>query len=165
MLNSTDDRLLKAVVEYIHHRLKGAKTMFATHYHELTELSEVMKGVRNYNLAVQQWGEEIVFLYKVAEGSCDESFGIHVAKLAGMPNSVVERAKEILANLQKDSFTGNIRSRFAEEKAADGKQLDFFGGLNMDHPAIGKIKDMDPENMTPMEALKKLEELKKDVGE
>jgi DNA mismatch repair protein MutS len=154
-----------AVVEYIHHNLKGARTMFATHYHELTELSEVMKGVRNYNLAVQQWGDEIVFLYKVIEGSCDESFGIHVAKLAGMPSSVVERAKEILDNLQKDSFTGNIKARFADEKDAQDKQLDFFGGFNMEHPVIEKIKGIDPKNMTPMEALRMMEEFKREVSE
>lgn len=153
-----------AVVEHIHHRLKGAKTMFATHYHELTELSEVMKGIRNYNLAVRRWGEEIVFLYKVTEGSCDESFGIHVAKLAGMPNSVVKRAKEILDNLKKDSFAGNVRSRFVECKDAGEKQMDLFSGFSTDHPVIEKIKASDPENMTPMEALKALESFKRDLA-
>jgi DNA mismatch repair protein MutS len=152
-----------AVVEYIHHRLNGAKTMFATHYHELTELSEVMKGIRNYNLAVRQWQDEIIFLYKVTEGSCDESFGIHVAKLAGMPNSVVKRAKEILDNLKKDSFTGNIRSRFVEAKDTGDKQMDLFSGFNADHPVIEKIKASDLENMTPMEALKALESFKRDL--
>ncbi len=149
-----------AVVEHIHHRLSGAKTMFATHYHELTELCHMMKGVKNYHLAVQEWNEEIIFLYKVEEGSCDESFGIHVAKLAGMPRDVVERAREILDNLQKDSFSGNVRTRFAEEKDAENKQFDFFEGGYADHPVVEILKNMDTNNLTPMEALKKLAELK-----
>ena len=152
-----------AVVEYIHHTLKGAKAMFATHYHELTELSQVMKGVENYHLAVQQWGEEIVFLYKVTEGSCDESFGIHVAKLAGMPGEVIKRSKEILDNLQRDSLMGNIRSKFSEDKEKNEKQLDFFEVCSKDHPLLEKIKNLDIDAMTPLEALRKLAELKKEI--
>ena len=151
-----------AVVEFIHHRMRGAKAMFATHYHELTELSGIMPGVKNYHLAVKEWGEEIVFLYKAKEGSCDESFGIHVAKLAGMPGSIVERAREILDNLQRDSLLGNIRSRFSEEMPKE-KQLDFFETPCRDHPALDKIRKIDVDNLTPVEALKKLEELKKEV--
>lgn len=150
-----------AVVEYIHHNLRGAKTMFATHYHELTELAGVMKGVKNYNLAVQQWGDDIIFMYKVSEGSCDESFGIHVAKLAGMPISVVRRAKEILYNLQKDSFSGNARARFAEELNKVTGQSDLFASPEKDRKIIERIKGMDTENMTPMEALRNIEDLKK----
>ena len=154
-----------AVVEFIHHRVSGAKAMFATHYHELTELTRIMRGVKNYHLAVQEWGDEIVFLYKVTEGSCDESFGIHVAKLAGMPGGVVARAHEILNNLQKDSFLGNIRSRFSEEKDKDGRQFDFFKSAPKEHPIVGKIKELDIDRLAPLEALKKLADLKKEVTE
>ncbi len=151
-----------AVVEYIHHRLKGAKTLFATHFHELTELADVLKGAGNFNLAVREWKDEVIFLYKVAEGSCDESLGVHVAKLAGMPKDVISRAHEILNNLQKDSLLGNIRERFSEKDEEGEKQLDFFEGYKA-HPVIDKLKEMDIENMTPMEALKKLSELKDDA--
>ena len=153
-----------AVVEFIHHNLCGAKAMFATHYHELTELTEVMGGVKNYHLAVQQWGEDIIFLYKVTEGSCDESFGIHVAKLAGLPKAVVERARDILENLQKDSLRGNIRSRFSE-KAPEEKQFNFFEGGYADHPVVEELKRLDIDNLTPMEAFKKLAEMKKNAQE
>ena len=96
------------------------------------------------------------------EGSCDESFGIHVAKLAGMPGSVVARAREILENLQRDSLLGNIRSKFSEEETKE-KQMDFFERGFKDHPVMDKIKALDVENLTPIEALKRLAELKKEV--
>ncbi len=151
-----------AVVEFIHHHLSGAKAMFATHYHELTELSGVMEGVKNYHLAVQEWGDEIVFLYKVTEGSCDESFGIHVAKLAGLPQVVVDRARDILENLQKDSLRGNIRSRFSEKEIPE-KQFNFFEGGYADHPVMEELKRLDVDRLTPLEALKKLSEMKEDA--
>ncbi|MBD3426013.1 MAG: DNA mismatch repair protein MutS [Candidatus Omnitrophica bacterium] len=151
-----------AVVEFIHHNLCGAKAMFATHYHELTELAQVMKGVRNCHLAVQQWADEIVFLYKVSEGSCDESFGIHVAKLAGLPTEVIQRARDILDNLQKDSLRGNIRSRFAEVDSGE-KQFDFFEQKYAEHPLLEKMRSMDIENMTPIEALRTLHNMKQQV--
>ncbi len=154
-----------AVVEFIHHRLRGAKALFATHFHELTELTRIMRGIRNYHLAIREWGEEVVFLYKVKEGSCDESFGIHVAKLAGMPGEVVRRAREILSNLQRDSFRGDIQARFAEKdgKGHSEKQLEMFRPKTKEHPVIEKIKKMDADNMTPVEALLKLAELKKEI--
>ncbi|MFH1395303.1 MAG: DNA mismatch repair protein MutS [Candidatus Omnitrophota bacterium] len=155
-----------SVVEYIYHKLLGAKAMFATHYHELTELSQIMRGVKNYHLAVREWNDEIVFLYKIKEGSSDESFGIHVAKLAGMPRDVVKRAREILNNLQKDSFMGNIRLRFSEKENHSEKrsQLDFFETSKEDHPVIKRIKDIDVNSLTPLEALKKIAELKEEAS-
>jgi len=152
-----------AVVEFIHRRIPGSKAMFATHYHELTELSGMIRGVRNYHLAVQEWGEEVVFLYKVKEGSCDESFGIHVAKLAGMPAEVVGRARDILENLHRDSLTGNIRSRFADKNKNREKQLDLFDGARRDHPVIEKIKKVDFNQLTPLEALEKVAEWRKEI--
>ncbi|MDD4956076.1 MAG: DNA mismatch repair protein MutS [Candidatus Omnitrophica bacterium] len=149
-----------SVVEFIHHYLMGAKAMFATHYHELTELAGIMEGVKNYHLEVQEWGEDIVFLYKVAEGVCDESFGIHVARLAGMPQEVVARARSILANLQKDSLLGSIRSKFAGKTAEQEKQLDFFTYNAGKFPLLDEIKGLDLDRMTPIDALSKLSELK-----
>ncbi len=152
-----------AVVEFIHNDLEGAKALFATHYHELTELTAVMRGIKNYHLAVQEYNDEIVFLYKVKEGSCDESFGIHVARLAGMPNSVIKRSREILENLHKDSFGGGMRSRFATGPEKKQKQLDFFehtqGGV-----VAEKIKEIDINSLAPIEALKILDELKKELS-
>jgi DNA mismatch repair protein MutS len=155
-----------AVVEFIHHKLKGAKALFATHFHELTELTRTMRGIKNYHLAIQEWGEEVAFLYKVKEGSCDESFGIHVAKLAGMPPEVVNRSREILSNLQKDSFRGAIQSRFAEKGAKQQKerQFDMFscqdGRLEV---LMEKLKKLDIDKMTPLDAINKLSEIKKEV--
>jgi len=153
-----------AVVEYISRYIPGAKTMFATHYHELTELTEITRGIKNYHLAVREWGEEIIFLYKIKEGGCDESFGIHVAKLAGMPQTVVKRAREILNNLQKDSFSGNIRFRFSEKKDKSEEHSDFFNKTEKERSLIDAIQKIDVDNLTPIEALKKIAELKKETG-
>ena len=153
-----------AVVEYIHKQLGGAKAMFATHYHELTELSEVMGGIENYHLSVQEWGEEIIFLYKVEQGSCDESFGIHVAKLAGMPDIVVKRAREILSNLHNDSFTGNVRSRFIKSGENPEKQLDFFQERTLASRVLDRILELDTDNMTPLEALRMISEIKSEIS-
>lgn len=144
-----------AVVEYIHQKIPGAKTMFATHYHELTELAAILKGVKNYHLAVRSWKDDIVFLYRVTQGSCDDSFGIHVAKLAGMPQEVIKRAREILNNLQKDSLLGNTRSRFSKERTPD-----LFEETHNEHPLIKRINELDPDTLTPLEALKKITEFK-----
>lgn len=153
-----------SIVEYLNKNVPGAKTMFATHYHELTELAQVLAGVRNYHLAVQRWKDDIVFLYKLAEGVCDESFGVQVAKMAGLPKEVVSRARNILDNLQKDSLSGNIRSRFHNGPGPrDEKQLDLFERRPAPHPAVERLKRIDPEGMTPIEALKELDELKKEV--
>ncbi|HNX90772.1 MAG TPA: DNA mismatch repair protein MutS [Candidatus Omnitrophota bacterium] len=153
-----------AVVEYIYKQLSGAKTLFATHFHEITELAQILKGVRNYNLAIREWKDEIIFLYKVVEGSCDESFGIHVAKLAGIPGPVVLRAREILNNLQKDSLVGNMRSRFANSsKNKTEKEPDLFSRSPEEENVIKCIRDIDVNSLTPMEALRKIEEFKKEL--
>ena len=154
-----------AVIEYIHKDLKGARALFATHYHELTELSSIMKGIKNYHLAVKEYNEEIVFLYEVKEGSCDESFGIHVAKLAGMPLAVVERAHDILENLHEDSFKGNIKTRFSKKENLPREQLDFFNMKKENSILEKKIKEIDVNSLTPIDALKLLAEMKDQVSE
>jgi DNA mismatch repair protein MutS len=150
-----------AVVEHIHERIKGAKALFATHYHELTELASLSRGIRNCHLAVQEYNEDIIFLYKVKPGSCDESFGIHVAKLAGMPSQVVSRAREILANLHEDSFSGGMQHRFGAESAAADKQPDLFDTQRKEDDLRAKLESADVNGMTPLEALQFLADLKK----
>ncbi len=153
-----------AVVEHIYKRIPGAKALFATHFHELTEISQISDAVRNYNLAIREWKDEVIFLYKVVEGNCDESFGIHVAKMAGIPNGVVKRAREILNNLQKDSLLGNIRTRFSREEKKKERQLSFFEPGVIEDPVIRKIRELDVDNLTPVEALKRISEFKKEIG-
>src|SRR5205814_5293099 len=123
-----------SIAEFLHNQA-GAKTLFATHYHELTELSGRLPRVRNYNVAVREWNDQIIFLRKIVAGGTDKSYGIQVARLAGVPKSVVERAKEILSNLEEAELTpeGTVRAhsrhRAEREKLkqlAPPPQLDLF---------------------------------------
>jgi len=133
---STFDGLSLAwsIVEHLHNAV-GARTLFATHYHELTELAARLPRVKNYNVAVREWNDQIVFLRKIVEGATDKSYGIQVARLAGVPKSVLERAKEILANLEESELTpeGKVRrpARRHEleklKKLAPPPQMDLFG--------------------------------------
>jgi DNA mismatch repair protein MutS len=133
---STFDGLSLAwsIVEHLHN-VVGARTLFATHYHELTELAARLPRVKNFNVAVREWNEQIVFLRKIVEGATDKSYGIQVARLAGLPKTVLERAKEILANLEESELTpeGKVRrhTRRPEleklKKLAPPPQMDLFG--------------------------------------
>jgi len=134
---STFDGLSLAwsIVEHLHNQV-GAKTLFATHYHELTELSARLPRLKNFNVAVREWHDQIVFLRKIVEGGTDKSYGIQVARLAGVPKPVLERAKEILRNLEDSELTpeGNVRQssrrqqdRDKLKKLAPPPQLDLFG--------------------------------------
>lgn len=147
-----------AVAEYIHNNPKvNAKTLFATHYHELTELVLTLERAKNYNVLVKEWNNEVIFLHKIVEGPTDKSYGIHVASLAGLPKEVIERAKDILVNLENETISEQGLPKFAKESP----QLTFFAPI--DHPVVDEIKNLDTENMTPLQALKKLDELKKKV--
>ncbi|RKY03230.1 DNA mismatch repair protein MutS [Candidatus Poribacteria bacterium] len=152
-----------AVAEYILKRI-GAKTLFATHYHELTELAKSFKNVKNYNVAVLDDGERIVFLRKVVEGATDKSYGIHVAKLAGLPQEVIERAKRILEVLESHDISVEARRtaprirRPSRPLKADALQLTLFSPKP--NPIIEELKKLDLDNMTPIQALNKLYELK-----
>jgi len=149
-----------AVTEFIHNHLK-ARTLFATHYHELISLSSTLKGIKNYNISVKEWEDEVIFLYKLVEGGCDKSFGIHVARLAGIPQEVIKRAKEILSNLEINSLTGESFSKLAKtdfEKLRE-KQLDLF--IVTPHPVIEELKKIDLDKMTPLEAMLKIREWQK----
>ncbi len=117
-----------SVVEHLHDRI-GCRTLFATHYHELTELEQTLARVRNYNVAVREWHDELVFLHKIVPGPADKSYGIHVARLAGVPKEVVERSKQILARLEKDHLDERGRPKWARgrKRAKDETQLSLFG--------------------------------------
>ena len=158
-----------AVVEYLHENPQvAAKTMFATHYHELTELEMIFPRVKNFNIAVKEWGDQIIFLRKIVEGGCDHSYGIQVAKLAGLPGAVIRRAKEILTHLEQNALAADHKPRLAAKRGAGVRpqaalQLDFFAREN--HVVIKELQQLDLENMTPLQAFQKLIELKQKADE
>jgi len=144
-----------AVVEFIHnHPRLQAKTLFATHYHELTQLANFLPHICNYNVAVAEEGDRVVFLRKVVPGGADKSYGIHVAQLAGLPRSVVHRAEEILKQLED----GAVRSPMASRRAVEVRQLSLF--VTSD-PVVKELKALDVHAMTPLEAITRLYELQK----
>ncbi|MDP3015758.1 MAG: DNA mismatch repair protein MutS, partial [Deltaproteobacteria bacterium] len=153
-----------AVVEHLHdHPLLRPRTLFATHYHELTELALTKERVKNYNVAVREWGGEIIFLRKVVEGGTNRSYGIQVARLAGLPAKVIDRAKEILSNLERGEFDSMGLPKIAKSKVATSKpkipiQPSLF---SQPDPIRSELKKIDPDQMTPIEALHILNELKK----
>ena len=149
-----------AVAEYIHQRV-GAKTLFATHYHELTELASVLEGAVNYNVAIREWADEIVFIRKIVRGSTDRSYGIHVAKLAGVPKDVVERAAEILENLEKQGLeTNRGQPTIPKNGQPRAKQAQLTLFRLEPHPALEELRRLDTDKLSPLEALLKLKELK-----
>ncbi len=151
-----------AITEYIHQHIH-ARTLFATHYHELTELALLFPGIKNFNIAVKEWGDEIIFLRKIIEGGTDKSYGIHVARLAGIPKEVVQRARIILNNLEAETLDVNGKPKFAPLKTIQDKkqltQLKLFASKQ--DVVIEEIKKLDTSTMSPLEALNKLDELKR----
>ncbi|HXI10980.1 MAG TPA: DNA mismatch repair protein MutS [Thermodesulfobacteriota bacterium] len=149
-----------AVVEYIHDNPElKAKTLFATHYHELTDLSLTKERVKNYNMAVKEWNERIIFLRKVVPGGSSRSYGIQVARLAGLPAPVISRALEILRNLETGELndSGLPRLAFKREAGPDAGQMTLFGERD---PVRERLREMEPDSMTPLEALTELHKLK-----
>jgi DNA mismatch repair protein MutS len=145
-----------AVVEYIHNNPRvRAKTLFATHYHELTKLSQLLPRVRNYNVAVAEEGDQVVFLYKMVPGGADRSYGIHVAQLAGLPRPVIQRAAEILDRLEAEA-----RSPISPKQITETRQLMLFATSD---PLREELKQLDVESLTPLEAITKLYELQRQV--
>jgi DNA mismatch repair protein MutS len=152
-----------AVAEYIHNTPGiSAKTLFATHYHELTELALILPRVKNYNVAVKEWQDHVVFLRKIVEGGCDHSYGIQVARLAGLPAEVIARAKEVLVNLEEAELTPNKIPRLAMGSHAPplkaSPQLSLFTAR--EHPVLETIRSTDVERLTPLEALNILQQIK-----
>ncbi len=150
--------IARAVVEYIHNNPRlNCRTLFATHYHELTELPNVLPRSRNYNVAVSEQGEEIVFLHKVVPGGADQSYGVHVAQLAGLPRPVVERARELLHQLEEQSSDFEPTAKKRKQKNPD--QLTMFD--EAPNPAVSALKALEVDHLSPIEALTKLYELKR----
>jgi DNA mismatch repair protein MutS len=150
-----------AITEYIHSHVK-AKTLFATHYYELTEIAENLSGVKNFNIQVKEWGEKIIFLRKIVKGSTDKSYGIHVAQLAGLPNVVIERSKMILKELEKANYTIDGKAKIGVDNKQDTGQLDLFPAA--DSKISAELKDIDVDRLSPLDALLKLKELKEKFG-
>jgi DNA mismatch repair protein MutS len=156
-----------AVVEYLHDLHKtGVKTLFATHYHELTDLAQQKERVKNYNIAVKEWNDEIIFLRKLVEGGTNRSYGIQVARLAGIPGEVINRAKKILYRIEnKEQDLTNAFSDRGDLKQGP-QQMGLFG--KKDHFFVEKLSKLDISKMTPLEALNYLNELRdkaKDISE
>jgi DNA mismatch repair protein MutS len=150
-----------AVVEHLQTHTR-AKTLFATHYHELTELAELLPGVRNYHVSVRESGSNIVFLRKVEQGSADKSYGIEVARLAGLPGKVIARAREILSRHEQTEHTLSERLTAKPDSEKTGPvQLTIFTPLNAD--VVNAIESADLDNLKPIEALILLAELKKQI--
>lgn len=156
-----------SIVEYIHEHPKArAKTLFATHYHELNEMAKSFKRIKNFNVSVKEADNKIIFLRKLVKGGSEHSFGIHVAKMAGMPQSIVKRADIILKQLETDNRKQGIAKPIAEiNEKREGYQLSFF---QLDDPVLSQVRDeiqsLDVNNLTPMEALNKLSDIKKIVS-
>ena len=155
-----------AIVEHIHEHPKAkARTLFATHYHELNEMEKSFKRIKNYNVSVKEVDGKVIFLRKLEKGGSEHSFGIHVAKLAGMPKSIVKRANTILGQLESDNRQQGVSKPTKEiASSRDGMQLSFF---QLDDPVLCQIRDeilnLDVNNLTPLEALNKLNDIKKIV--
>jgi DNA mismatch repair protein MutS len=153
-----------AVAEHLATNAKiRPKTLFATHYHELTELTVTLKQAQNWNVAVREDDDGIVFLHKIVSGAADRSYGIHVARLAGIPIQVVERARVILETLENDHVDKNglpkVPARRTTSKSE--KQLELFHV--MEHPLIDRLREMTPERMTPLEALEALHRMREEL--
>ncbi|MCC7207586.1 MAG: DNA mismatch repair protein MutS, partial [Anaerolineae bacterium] len=156
--------IARAVIEYIHnHPRLNCRTLFATHYHELTELEKILPRVRNYNVTVLEEGDQVVFLHRLEPGGADRSYGIHVAQLAGMPRAVVGRAREILKELEAQGSDFSLRQGPGETerrpKGVPREQLSMFQAGP--HPAVQALLDMRVEEMSPLEAMTKLYELQR----
>ena len=153
-----------AVAEFLHDdRARAARTLFATHYHELTELSVTRQGIKNFNIAVREWNDQIIFLRKIVTGGTSHYYGIQVARLAGLPAEVVARARDILKNLEQGEFTEGGEPRIAGRKGkkanVDSQQLSLFAGDNDE--VRRRLKEVEVARLTPLEALNMLDELQR----
>ena len=153
-----------AVAEFLHER--GPKTLFATHYHHLNELEEKLPRAKNYRIAVKEDGEHIIFLRRIIRGGTDKSFGIQVARLAGLPESVVARSKELLEIFSREKLRGvdvETSSVTSSTRSVGTNGFSLFDESNVveNHPVVESLRSLDVDNLTPMEAILKLQELRK----
>ena len=153
-----------AVIEFLHSLKEKPRTLFATHYHELTELAAILERVRNVHIAVKEWQDNVIFLHKIMPGPTDQSFGIHVAKIAGIPRTVIERAKDILLNLEKKELNRLVKERITGriQKAPPQNAGLFPEDMEMKvwDEIRDKLKEVDIARLTPLEALNILQYLK-----
>ena len=151
-----------AIAEYLHENTCKAKTLFATHYHELNDMTNTFERIKNFNVSVKEMGKRIIFIRTLKEGGSEHSFGIHVAKMAGMPKQIIKKSEQILKKLEK-SRTKEDNKDIINEK--EDMQLSFF---QLDDPTLIQIKEeiagIDINTLTPVEALMKLNEIKKLIG-
>ena len=155
--------IARAVLEYVADKKRlGAKTLFATHYHELTALEKTIPGVKNYNIAVKKRGDDITFLRRIVRGGADDSYGIEVAKLAGVPNKIINRAKQILAELNSGKNTAQAEKPAAEDKREEPVQLTLTPPNETE--IMGKLRTLDVDTLTPIECMNTLFELCKLAG-
>jgi DNA mismatch repair protein MutS len=146
-----------AVTEYLAREVR-ARTLFATHYHELTEIADRFANVTNLNVAVKEWGDEVIFLRKIGEGGTDRSYGIHVARIAGVPRAVIEQAGEILRRLEEGRRPQSVRRTKSE------LQLGLFAPDPAPHPVLEALRAIDPDRLTPLQALERLDALRAQLG-
>ncbi|MCA9248506.1 MAG: DNA mismatch repair protein MutS [Planctomycetales bacterium] len=146
-----------AIVEHLHDSI-GCRTLFATHYHELTDLAGSLQRLRNFNVAVREWEEDVIFLHKIVAGAADKSYGIHVARLAGVPKDVNERAKTILAQLEDEHLDGAGRPKIARDDRRSGGDLQLTLFAPYDHPLLDKIRSLDLNETTPLDALRTIQD-------
>jgi DNA mismatch repair protein MutS len=152
-----------AIVEHVHDRI-GCRTLFATHYHELTDLTSSLGGVKNLNVAVKEWEDNIAFLHKIVDGAADKSYGIHVARLAGIPAEVNERAKQILAQLEAEHLDDDGRPKIASKKKrrrGGDIQLTLFGPP--EHPLLNTIRDIEVDRLAPIQALQLIQQWQREL--
>ncbi|HEX4129996.1 MAG TPA: DNA mismatch repair protein MutS [Pirellulales bacterium] len=141
-----------SVVEHLHQRI-GCRTLFATHYHELTQLETTLPRIRNLNVAVREWQDDLVFLHQIVAGAADKSYGIHVARLAGVPRTVLERAKQILSQLEQDHLDARGRPKWAPGNGGRSGDLQLSLFAEPEHPLLSQIRELDLDRLTPLEAL------------
>jgi DNA mismatch repair protein MutS len=154
-----------AVAEHLASNARARpKTIFATHYHELTDLADALPGVANLHVVVREWKDDIVFLRKVVRGRSDRSYGIQVARLAGLPAPVVARAREILTGLERDELSRGGRPSLFGGGGPDNRQLGLFQAPPPEDPLVARLRDLDVDNLTPMQALSLLADLKRESG-
>jgi len=144
-----------SIVEYLHDHI-GCRTLFATHYHELTDLATLLSGVANLNVAVREWEDQVVFLHQIIDGAADKSYGIHVARLAGVPRVVNDRAKEIMARLEDEHLDGNGRPKIARKHRGHKQELQLTLFEAAEHPLLEEIRRVNANQITPLEALKRI---------
>ena len=155
-----------AIAEYIHEHKNKAKTLFATHYHELNDMTNAFERVKNYNVAIKEINGKVIFLRKLVPGGSEHSFGIHVAQLAGMPKQVIKKANKVLEKLESSHGSNEVvKSKPKANLIANDMQLSFF---QLDDPVLSQIKEeienIEINTLTPVEALMKLSEIKKLTG-